>query len=775
MSNDPDARSHVPRGSVAARWVGRLPPGILVGLVAAFTGAWTWAGWLRYETLHLSVYDFGLIYQEVWATAHGQSVWRLGAGAVHPLVLGFVPFTGLFATQSGFFLFLLAANSFAVAAAAFPLYAIVRDRGSSPWLALGIAGAYLAFPAVSGSVWFPVHLESFFPVLFLTGYWLYRRNLGPWAAVAWTAAMVTNVGAPVIVAAFAVGILVEPWVARRGWWDRLRGRPRPLMAPTPRRRTWLAVYLLVASVAVFAGIAAALIAYDGYSGFVQFLLQTPSSTASSTGTTGGGSWTILGRQAMTVALLLGPLLGLPLLGREERWAMLPFFAHALVLGSPGPFLWPFKDQYFCYILPGLFAAAVRGLDRPWRRTAAPVAEDRPVRPGRAFFLPGRSPATRWGVGLVVGVLAVGVVFAPWGPANPAIGTVYGLAQGSYDFPAVSTANATGVNAVRSLVEATPSTGDLLVQNNLPEPLDRFQYVIPGYHTSSQAVSHVLTDPYDPTFYDPNRFGPYPASMLQWADYYLATGATVVGESAGAMLLSVNASAAPPVYQPLRLDWSPGDFPCCDGGRLPSVPAPVPWISGPQLPFNGNYSVWSPGLFLLTVVFTEGGPNPTNAYSLELDYGSSVTAWANFSVSHVTPAHPAVFADPFRLSVPVYLPLMHLRLTVQYSSGPLQLTGIWLNQTAALGPQQLGAPWSTPPATGPAPAPAASPAAHAAAGPSVGAEAGALILGGSLLLGVVPGRRPPSKPPHFDAFGRAEWLSSNGGSRGTWSPLRPPPT
>ncbi|MCI4351768.1 MAG: DUF2079 domain-containing protein [Thermoplasmata archaeon] len=672
-----------------------LPPAILLAGVFVFAAAWTWIGWLRFQSLHLFVLDFGLIYQEIWATAHGQSPTLIGSGAVHPMVFLLVPFLGLFPSQSEFFLFLLGVNSGAVALAAVPIYLIVRDRFESRWLALGLGLAYLAFPAVAGSVWFPVHLESLFPVLFLTGYWQYRRQKFRVAGLLWTAAILTNIGAPILVAFFGLGLLLEPQIARFIGLHRSPSPATPAPWRTPRRL--LGLYLLGASTAVFLAIAAYLASFEGTGGVLQFLLQVNGSGSSVGPPATGGPLALLGRQVMTVVLLLAPLLGLPLLGREERWMLIPYVAHAAFLGSSTAFLWPFTDQYFCYVVPALFASAIRGLDRPWRlhfhdSRIALVGEPAP----RARWLRVQTPAARWGAAAVLGVILVGFVFAPWGPANPALTSVYGLAQGSYDFPRATTAYPGGVDSVRSLIGITPASGNLLVQNNLVEPLDRQQFTIPGYHTLNQPISYVLTDPYDSTFYTPNFYGPDPVSMLRWANYYLATGASPVGEADGALLLSTNHSSQPPLYRPLMQYFGPSAFGCCGSERLSNVSSPTQLVSGPTLPVQGNYSVWSPGNFTLVVALQLDQLALTNVISLFLSYGGGSVPFASFPMTGSNASANGLFFESFGLHIPVYLPLMHLALVVQHWTGTVQFEGVWLNQTAPISAGQLGPPWSAPP-------------------------------------------------------------------------------
>jgi uncharacterized membrane protein len=114
--------------------------------------------------------------QAVWATAHGhplrvtslqgEQFVRLGAHA-DPILVLVAPLWWLWPSPE----LLLVVQAIAVAAGAFPLFALARKHLRSEWAALGIAGAYLLYPPTQ---W--LTLNEFHPValacpLLLAAWW----------------------------------------------------------------------------------------------------------------------------------------------------------------------------------------------------------------------------------------------------------------------------------------------------------------------------------------------------------------------------------------------------------------------------------------------------------------------------------------------------------------------------------------------------------------------------------------------------------------------------
>jgi uncharacterized membrane protein len=557
--------------------------------VVLFSVWWTELNWLRFLAFHLSVYDLGVDYQVVWAAAHGYSINEAGPGTTHLLLYAFLIPYWLIPSQSGFFLFLLAFETVWLAIGVFPLYWVARDQTHRPWVGVAFGLAYLAYPAISGPPWFPFHYETLFPTLFLFGYWLYRRGNTKWAAGLWTLSLFTDVGAAFIIAALGLGIVGEPLIARAGLWARLRGRPRPPVS-LPRSRWFLGLFLIGAGAAVFLGVA---LSY----GFWQFLFFTArTSFASGSALSRAVPFNPFNNSTQklaTIFLLFGPLLALPLWGREERWPLIPYLGPALLTTSFGGFLFPFNDQYTSFVFPVIFVAAIRGLERPWGRTPRSSAETPwTTRTRRWRPNPGVMSAA---TGVLLATLVCASVFAPWGPLNPALGASTALRVGQYDVPYALESNQSVIADLHRMINMVPPNGWVLVQNNMPQLLNRTDWTIPGYYTVGQPLDYVINDPYDYNFYNLNTFGPAPASMMDWTNYFLVQGWHVWADADGALLLSATGAGPPAFYDPLVQTFTPADF----LGVGPSLPNHQ-FFDGPHLPIDGAYSVLAPGSYTVTL-------------------------------------------------------------------------------------------------------------------------------------------------------------------------------
>ncbi len=585
-----------------------LPCLILVVAVLAFTVGWTWIDWLRYASFNMTIYDIGVNYHLIWSLAHGAGILSRGTGGIHPSMtypidLLFAPVLPLFPSEGSFLFALILFQAGFLALGALAIYGAVVDRWGDRWAGLGLGLAYLAVPAVCGPVWFPFHFEAMLPTLFLLAYWQHGRGHYGRALGLWTLALTTNIGAPLVVGAYAVGLLVEPWLARRGWWERIRHRPRPAPSARSSAAVWRAVYLLSASVTVFVLICLALLPGEGLAALEAVFTQSSGPTLASLSAGAQVSpWVTAGDQAITVLLLLAPLLFLPFWGRAERWATLPFFAHLLVLGNPGAFLWPFSDQYVSFVLPGIFAAAIRSLERPWGRTrpslgpplSAAAAPTVPLRRGRRFAF--RRPTSA----VLAAAILVGAVFSAWGPVNLLAPWIPGLSPGYYPFGTQIASDPVEDSELHALIESIPAEGTLLVQNNLVQAMDRWNYVVPGFYTPNASVAYVLTDPYNLWFSTENTWGPSPTPMIVWANDFLEAGWTARGEASGAMLLAPTWSGPPEPYYPVNEAFPSGVFttvaaPASEGAWSGGVTA-----QGPVDPGANDLTTLTPGTFALTV-------------------------------------------------------------------------------------------------------------------------------------------------------------------------------
>jgi uncharacterized membrane protein len=663
------------RAVPSAEW---LALGILSLAVVAFSVWWTDLEWVSFLGFHQAVYDLGVDYQVIWAAAHGYSINEAGPGATHLILYLFVIPYWLIPSQSGFFLFLLAFEAVWVGLGVFPIYWVAKEQLGRRWIGLALGLAYLAYPAMSGPLWFPFHYEALFPTLFLFGYWLYRRGNLLGAGAFWVASLFTDAGVTFIIAAFGLGILAEPLIARTGIWARLRGRPRPGPVPIPRAKWMFGLFLIAAGAAVFLGVA---LSY-GFWEFVFFTARSSFTTGSTLARVAPidplANWA---RKLATVLLLFGPLLALPLWGREERWALLPYLGPALLTTSFTGFLSPFVDQYVAFVIPVLFVATVRGLERPWGYR--PASDSGPPVPHaavrrRRLYRPVPVATT-----VLVVTVACAMVFTPWGPFNTEIDRPHvSIDVAYYNVPYVRYSNQTVNAALLQMIDMVPPTGWVLVQDNIPQLLNRTEWTVPGFYAVGQPLSYLITDPYDYNFYALNTFGPLPDSMMFWANYFLSQGWHVLADAYGCLLLSSTGSGPPALYQPLVLSFTPSDF-LGVGPERPNHQL----FNGPLLPIDGAYSVLSPGNYTVTLTLRVDHPNATDQLYFGIGYNYSANLLQNNSI----PGAPwaglnGTVALTYAISVPSYFPGGPVfTLYERQWTGPLSIVSVRMAQSAPATP------------------------------------------------------------------------------------------
>ncbi len=201
-------------------WISRLSAWpvyrwVLVLGVAYFAVALT-GTWINFLELHfnaIGTYDLSVNMQSLSSTIHGGKPFpfyeatncgrndRCSYLLVHPVLLAY-PVAGVYAISPSS-LTLFALQDAALALAAWPLFAIARERMRSERWALIAAGVYLAWlPAFSGI--FSFHWEAFIPLETFTFFYLWLTGRYVWAIPVMVVAFVTLEITPVIT--FFIGI-----------------------------------------------------------------------------------------------------------------------------------------------------------------------------------------------------------------------------------------------------------------------------------------------------------------------------------------------------------------------------------------------------------------------------------------------------------------------------------------------------------------------------------------------------------------------------------------
>ena len=326
----------------------RRPEAALAVMVAAYVGLFGWLTWLQQSNFATYDFDMGVFDQEVWLAAHhlnpfitirGLNMW---ANHVNPIVYLLVPFYWLGA--GAHFLYLV--QTVALASTAVPLWILARDRTGRPWLALGVALAWLLYPAVEWMTWWPFQPEYLAVPALAFAYLCADRRRWWWYGVCVAIVLMTKEDAAFPL--MALGVILM-------WRHRRRAGLITLGAAV----AWFAVCLELIMPAATPGAG-------------PFFMYQYSQLGSSVGS-------IIGNAIRRPALVFGPVFSWDrvhyYLQLVAPTAFLGVLAPAtLLIAVPTLFVnmvnnqgyaFEIRYQYSAFLAVGLFLAAVEGLAR-WR-------------------------------------------------------------------------------------------------------------------------------------------------------------------------------------------------------------------------------------------------------------------------------------------------------------------------------------------------------------------------------------------------------------------------
>jgi uncharacterized membrane protein len=342
--SDPAVREHA-RVLGGARHAGLL-------VVCLASGVWALAYGLlalgRYAEFRAGRVDHGFMVQAVWSTLHGRFLYGTSigdeasrmAGHVDPILAVFAP-VGLLVPIAEL---LAVAQVLALAAGAFPAYALARKRLRSEWAGVLLALVYLLNPWVAWQAHADFQPLSLAIPLLLYAIWF--LDDGRYVAFAVSAAL-----------ALACGELVGLGLIGLGAWHAVstrRWRAGALIAGAGA--SWTAVCLWVVIPAVSGGTSPFYAHFEGVGG-------SPSALARTAVTDPGAILeALLGREDLGyLALVAWPLLGAFLLSPLLAAAAAPQLAVNLL--SDWPATTSPREHYVSAVIPYLIAATIFGLAR----------------------------------------------------------------------------------------------------------------------------------------------------------------------------------------------------------------------------------------------------------------------------------------------------------------------------------------------------------------------------------------------------------------------------
>jgi uncharacterized membrane protein len=506
----------------------RLYALVLVAATVVYVAVWSYISIARFYSLHAYVFDAGLFMQALYDvyTVHW-TAYSLFQGVTYS-GLEFV-LAPLALPQSYPVLFI--SQSVAIGLGGPLVYLIAGRCGIGRATSLLLAISYLLFFPLAGANFFDLHVATFFPLFILLGYYLYLRGNLKLSLISFILAAIADYPLSLVVALFTACVLLD--TLRVHSWN-----PSRLLGSHEGK---VFVPALGFSVAWF------LTRY-------LFLFATIGRTVPNTihvvgyHATGATVLDIL----ITLVLMLGPFLFLPLLSLRTLPAFIGYVGIAMFSTLPGySYPYGFTSFYLYLWTPFVFIGVsdvlasggyVRSVSRAlryvagsriWRHSGSKGVTE-PQSGGTYSASRGlrKQSVDRFvPVGLSM-ILILALFFEPFGPFN---GTVDGT---GFRLQARTAVNVTAFEDVERLMATIPSDDPyVVIQNGLPEFFPRdfsgLGYdplkqpgilLVPGvggglrwnltYQTDSGAwepvrIDYVVADPYQSTY---NEVDPSPYNL-----------------------------------------------------------------------------------------------------------------------------------------------------------------------------------------------------------------------------------------------------------------------
>lgn len=337
-TSDSDASST----KISARWAHVAVAALVIGYVTAAS----WASIRLHDKLYTSLFDLGMFENLLWNTIHGvhgiAADRRYFGEHAEFILYALVPiYRSIPRTET-----LLVVQSALLGGAAVPLYLFARRLLESPWQALGLAAAFLVYPAVHGPNFYDFHFLtlSVFFVLW-AGYFFVA---GRWVLFSASVLLALACREDVSVGGAAIGLALSLGSTRWRWVG-------ATLAATSI--VWFVAVKLIWMKSLggdsFVGYYAALTLPErpGFLGVLETVVTNPAYSLAQ----------ILTKEKLLLALqLLVPLAFLPIRRAHGLFLLLPGMI-VIGLSTGAAALTQVHFQYVCHFVPYVFLAAVVAL------------------------------------------------------------------------------------------------------------------------------------------------------------------------------------------------------------------------------------------------------------------------------------------------------------------------------------------------------------------------------------------------------------------------------
>ena len=473
---------------------------IVSAIILANTLIYSLLDLLRYQSYNAGVYDLGVASQILYGVTHGQ----LNFKDVVANKLIYIPMGFLYSIDPNP-VFLQYFQAFFLSLGALPVYLISGEKLKGKGIPVCFALLWVLYFPLSGSYWFDFHFMTMFPTLFLFGIYFHMRQNTKLALLFLFLASVTDFLAPIILAFFAVYAAYSD--------ARFRG------IDPYRNRVAIPLLLFVSIIFIF------VISYYGISYFSQYVDQQIL-TYNPVGNAVPVSYAY--KLGYFIYLML-PLLFLSIFGFEFLITLVPY-ASLAILNNYYPYVNTLLYQYPSLTAATLFVAAILGVSR--------------IINGKRIHI-SRKKVRNIVVGAVVFNIFLAAFLTPVGnlytQSDVGAQVTHYLAGMSRNYNTSSSIETNGnVSAMNSIAGYIPKGSSVLIQDNMAQFVDNYNWTLPYTYVFSRPVQYVIVDTYSPDFEHFFLGNNSSRNMMSLVNSFIANGSYYpVYQNGGIMLLSLS--------------------------------------------------------------------------------------------------------------------------------------------------------------------------------------------------------------------------------------------
>ncbi|MCL5677787.1 MAG: DUF2079 domain-containing protein [Candidatus Thermoplasmatota archaeon] len=592
-----------------------LTTDLLLCAFALYVIAWGYIGIAKYFSLSSSVYDLGVSMQTAYMIMY--SNWTF-ATLIKFLIVrnGIALFFAPVAIMKNYPL-LISIQAIFVAASVFPLYGVCKRLGFTKLEGALLSISYLLFFPLDGVVWFDFHYQSFFPFLFIFGYYLYLRGHWKSSLFSFLLSGFTRYPFMIFPLLFSLTLLLEIVGKKLIIGKKIRGSA-----------LYFSISLLSFSLVILT------VGYILIGGFSAIPLHTSASSSVSLD---------LDIKLLTLFLLFAPLLFIPVL--SYRWMLLSTpFIYLLLTSNSGAYVFPslFHRQYSSGIVPFLYLGLIDGL-----RVISSRKESKRIFPQKfnfgyerlRRFIAKLLPKGFIITAILVILIASSFYYQPFGPFN-------NTTTDNFHLESETNINMSIFHSLEYIISLIPpNESHVLIQNNiveaLPGPIGN-TLLVPQYDVGPNVTmsdirnnsfptlegSVIGTTPIDFAIADANNQhtllqpgNEYFPSMIELSQMLLASGYYEIRAEVNNILLIQRNYQGPISFSPFHSVYKANEFHSTVGKYSEGVlvvnqakPGKLMW-SGPYTSPFANYLSLVPGAY--KAIFALSATNVSSKNQLQL--------------------------------------------------------------------------------------------------------------------------------------------------------------